>query len=254
MTTNKPLIESVASISISEGVAPAGHLESIEEVKEIAREELEIAVNAGSLVSFVAGLSAEEKDDVLYSTQFAQRAASAKEDRYQSVRPWYQAYVDILEQLGWVTEQFAFTHYEEDSGEVHMDAAAIKILAQLATAGQLTVLEGALEALRGLSEGSDEMTLLELNSTNEFGGNFQIGAAQKAENGAVSLVVGAFYFKTVNQQKRFLFFRWGKKSINFWTAAQKMTLNGEYFEQIRNAVTDKLGEGCEQLIRGIPLA
>ena len=205
-------------------------------------------------MSFVAGLSEEDKNDVLYSTQFAQRAASAKENRYQSVRSWYQSYADVLEQLGWVTEQFAFAHYEEDRGEVHMDAAAIKVIASLATAGQLTVLEGALKALKGLSEGSDEITLLEMNSSNEFGGNFQIGAAQQAENGAVSLVVGAFYFKTVNQQKRFLFFRWGKKNINFWTSAQKMTLNSEYFGQIRQAVKDKLGAGREDLIRGIELA
>lgn len=253
--TNKSLVSAVESIAISDDyIAPDAGLEGVGDVKMIEREELDVAIDAGSLVSFVAGLSAEEKDDVLYSTQFAQRAASAKADRFQAVRPWYQAYVDVLEQLGWVTEHFAFTHYDEDKGEVHMDSAAIKVLASIATAGQLTVLEGALKALQGLSEGSQEMTLLDVNSTNEFGGNFQIGAAQRADNGAVSLVLGAFYFKTVNQQKRFLFFRWGRKNINFWTSAQKMTLNSEFFGQVREAVTDKLGEGREQLIRAIELA
>ena len=251
---NEALIASVESIAVSERYeAPDSHLEGIGEVREIARDELKVAINAGSLVSFVDGLSAEQKDDVLYSTQFAQRAASATADRYQSVRAWYQAYTDTLEQLGWITEQFAFTHYDEDSGEIHMDSAAIRILTSIATGNQLDVLKSSLDALKGLAEDSGEISLLEFNSCNDFGGNFQIGAAQVAENGAVSLALGAFYFKTVNQQKKFLFFRWGGKSVNFWTSGQKMTLNSEYFGQVRDVVKEKLGEGRRDLIRGIEL-
>ena len=37
---------------------------------------LQAAVNAGSLLSFVDGVSAQEQDDILFSVQFAQRGAS----------------------------------------------------------------------------------------------------------------------------------------------------------------------------------
>lgn len=250
---NESLVSHINSLDISaELEIPT--LEAVGEVKQIAREDMQAAIDGGSLVSFVAGLTPAEKDDVLYSTQFAQRAASAKIDRFGFVRQWYEVYNNTLETLGWVTEQFAFTHYAEDEGEIHMDSAAIKVLASIASGGQLTTLQGALKALQELSEGSDEFTVLEMNGTNEFGGNFQIGSAQRTENGAVSLVIGAFYFKAVNQQRRFLFFRWGKKNINFWTAAQKMTLNDGFYGAVRDVVKEKLGQGREDAIRGIELA
>ncbi len=40
----------------------------------------------------------------LYSTQVAQRAASAKFDRFVETRDWYGLYVDVLDRLGWVGE------------------------------------------------------------------------------------------------------------------------------------------------------
>lgn len=250
---NMSLIESVRSLDIS-ATFEAPMEEAAGDGQQMARDEMQAAINGGSLLSFVSGLSKEHKDDVLFSTQFAQRAASAKVDRFAFPRQWYEIYNNTLETLGWVTEQFAFTHYDESEGEIHMDSAAIKVLASIAAGGQLTTLQGALDALKQLSEGTDQLTILESNSTNEFGGNFQIGTAQQAENGAVTLLVGAFFFKTVNQRRRFLFFSWGSDSINFWTGAQKMTLNSSFYAAVRDVVEEKLGEGREDVIRGIELA
>ena len=71
--------------------------------------------------------------------------------------------------------------------------------------------------------------------------------------GAVGLVVGAFYFNAVNSQKNFLFSRWGSRGVNLWTAAQRMTLNADYYDTIRETVREKLGAGRHQLIQGIEL-
>jgi hypothetical protein len=43
----------------------------------------------------------------------------------------------------------------------------------------------------------------------ELSGNFQIGAAQKAENGAASMALGAFYFRASDNRGKFLFLSWG---------------------------------------------
>lgn len=243
------LIAAIESIEIEQIPMP----ESLEESVPMDSSAIDAAINSGSVVSFVAGLDAQEKDDVINSTQFAQRAASKQVDRIDDVAQWYDIYNRTLGTLGWVTEQFAFTEYEQGQGDVRMDSAAIRILTSLATAGQLTVLKDALEALRSLSEGRD-ITLFERRSSSDVGGNFQIGAAQRADNGAVGLVVGAFYFNAVNSQKNFLFARWGNRSVNLWTAAQRMTLNGDFYDTIRETVRDKLGAGRQQLIRGIKLA
>src|SRR5262249_40998118 len=64
---------------------------------EPVTDTMRAAVNAGSILSFVSGVKANEKSDVLYSTQFAQRAASAQHNRYRASRKWYETYVDVLE-------------------------------------------------------------------------------------------------------------------------------------------------------------
>jgi hypothetical protein len=103
-------------------------------------DKMRAAVNAGSLVSFAAGLNAEEKGDVLYSTQLAQRAASAKHDRFAATRDWYGVYVDVLERLGWVGESFAFTDRGSSAGEFSMDKSALEVIATIATSNQLAIL------------------------------------------------------------------------------------------------------------------
>jgi hypothetical protein len=52
---------------------------------------------------------AEEKADVPFSVQFAQRAANARHDRFSEAGAWYQTLVVVLERLGWVGEAFALT-------------------------------------------------------------------------------------------------------------------------------------------------
>jgi hypothetical protein len=214
---------------------------------------LEAAVNAGSILSFVDGLDTRQKDDVLFSTQFAQRAASAIYNRFTETRKWYESYVEMLENLGWIVEQIAFSHYDEDQGSLRMDSAALKIIAAIATQNQMIVLKEALSALEKLAEDSKEIKLFDFNTAVEFNGNFQIGAVQKTDSGALSVALGAFYFKSVDNKRRFLFFSWGRHTVNFWTAAQKLTLSDCFYSQIRNVVAEKLGE-AGKLIAAIPLA
>ena len=105
--------------------------------------DVQAVVNVGSLVSFVDGLDAQSKDDVLDSLQLAQRAASAVHDRFADVQGWYQKYLEVLNQIGWVTEQFAFVSNQHSEGDVRMDQAALAVIMAIATQNQLAILKEA---------------------------------------------------------------------------------------------------------------
>jgi hypothetical protein len=62
------------------------------------------------------------------------------------------------------------------------------------------------------------------------------------------MVLGAFHFKATDARRRFLFFSWGAKEVEFWTAAQKMTLNTTLYAGHRDAVLNKLGEKARDYI------
>ena len=221
---------------------------------EVGARETQAAVNAGSVVSFVDGLNAQDRDDVMFSTQFAQRAASANFDRFLEVANWYSDYVQMLEILGWVVPQFGFTHYELGESELRMDAAALDVIAAVATGGQTAILKKTLDVLRGLGDESKQIKLFDFHSSVQFGGNFQMGAVQKSENGVLSVALGAFHYQSRDNRKGILFFRWGRKTVNFWTSAQTLTLNQTLYDRVRDVVADKLGDGGRDLIADINLA
>jgi hypothetical protein len=211
-------------------------------------DKMRAAINAGSLVSFVAGLNAEEKGDVLYSTQLAQRAASAKHDRFAATKDWYGVYVDVLERLGWVGESFAFTDRGSSAGEFSMDKSALEVIATIATSNQLAILVKTLDTLKKLGEDERAVRIFDLQAMAEVSGNFQIGAVQRADNEALSLVLGAFHFDTSDHRGRFLFWKWGAEAIHFWTAVRKMSLNRTFYAKHRNAVVSKLAADAADYI------
>jgi hypothetical protein len=203
-------------------------------------DKLRAAVDGGSIVSFVAGLNAEQMSDVLYSTQLAQRAASAKFDRFAATREWYGAYIDVLDRLGWVGEGLAFSQRDTSAGQFSMDKAALDVIATVAAGNQLAILVRTLDTLKKLGEGDRPLRIFDLQAMQELSGNFQIGAAQKAENGATSMALGAFHFRASDNRGKFLFFSWGAKAVEFWTAVRKMTLNDALYGTHRDAVIARL--------------
>ena len=219
----------------------------------LAGHGVRAAVNAGSVVSFVAGVSVSEKDDVLFSTQLAQRAASAMHDRYDATADWYRVYVEVLARLGWSGEGFAFTRRESSAGEFSMDKSALDVILTIATGNQLAVLVKALDVLKGLADDDGAIRVFELQAMAELSGNFQLGAVQRANNGALSLALGAFHFRTTDTRGRMLFFRWGQEQIDFWAAAQKMTLNAAHYAGLRQAVIDKLAEDAGDYIAALDI-
>lgn len=212
------------------------------------------AVNGSAVVGFVAGLSAAEKEDVLYSTQLAQRAATARHDRHADTEGWYGAYISVLERLGWSGAGFAFTAREGESGRFTMDKSALEVVAAIATSNQLAILVKSLDILKGLADGDGAIRLWEMQALAETSGNFQLGAVERAGNGALTLALGAFHFRTKEHRKRALFWRWGAEEIAFWAAAQTLTLNTRHYAGLRQAVIEKLAEDAADYIAALAVA
>jgi hypothetical protein len=187
---------------------------------------------------------------VLYSTQFAQRAANKKFDRFAATEAWYGVYGSVLDNLGWGVEAFAFSEAHSASGKLKLDRAALEVIQEIASGGQLAMLVKTMGALKKLSEGERAITLFELNSRRDLSGNFQLGAAEKS-GGAISLALGAFRFRAIDNRGGFLFAMWGLGEIQFWTAARKMTLNPGHYAVHRDAVIAKLKAEAANYVAGL---
>jgi hypothetical protein len=214
---------------------------------------LDAAVNAGSILSFVDNVGASERSDILFSVQFAQRAADAICDRFAETRTWYGKFNEVLEAIGWATEQYAFVTHDQGQGSLRMDKAALSVIAAIASGNQLQVITASIAALEKLSDKDKAITLFDYYSTTDLSGNFQIGAVQRSKTGALSMALGAFYFRAPVRQKKFLFFEWGSSEVNFWTAAQKMTFNIAIYAKVRRTIEQKLGASAVDHIASIQI-
>jgi hypothetical protein len=217
-------------------------------------DNLNAAVDAGSVLSFVSGVDANEKADILFSVQLAQRAANAAVDRYAQTRAWYSKYNEVLEAVGWATEQYAFAAHKQAEGDFRMDKEALAVVAAIATGNQLQVLTASISALEELAAGDGAIMLFDTHAAADLSGNFQIGAVQKGTNGSLSMALGAFYFHTTDQRSKFLFFQWGGNDVNFWTAATKMTFNRAIYDKLRDTVEDKLGKKALDFISKLDIS
>ncbi|MBP0624989.1 peptidoglycan recognition protein family protein [Cupriavidus consociatus] len=211
------------------------------------------SIDGGSVISFVADLNQQDTSDVLYSVQIAQRGASGFFDRFSQTQLWYQKYIEILSNLGWASEQLAFSHYTQSQGDFQMDQAALAVIAAVAMQNQLAVLQQSIAALARVAESDGTIRLFDFHASEQDSGNFQIGAVQRLPNGALSMALGAFYFRCVDSRKRFLFLKWGAEEVNFWTAAQRMTLNTGFYAKRREAVIAKLGADANSYLADLPV-
>lgn len=224
----------------------------IERTKSVGGEP-SAAINAGSIVAFAAGTSAEEQEDILYSMQLAQRAASGVADRYTAVKDWYREYVRVLAETGWTMGSFNLNAQKVDQSEVEVAKAALEILAAAATGPQSAVLLAAIKALQGMAKDDGFITLFEHYGAKGLVGNFQISDVKRGAAGELAIVTGAFQIEMAERQEKFLFFTWHKKGVSVWGDATRATFNRTHYAELRETVRSMLGKEARKAIASLPL-
>lgn len=212
------------------------------------------AVNLGALLSFVDNVPPQQRQDVLDTVQLAQRAATGLFNRHSETEQWYSKFTEVLERVGWVMNQFAFVKHNQEAGDLRVDKSALQVLAAFATQGALGILSESLRALEKLADNAREITLFDQFASTEGSGNFQIGVAEISEQGALSMALGAFHYRAAGKKTKVVFASWGARQVNFWSAAQRMTLNNRRFDdRAREAARKVLGDTSRYIMQIGPL-
>lgn len=218
-----------------------------------SQQALQSAVNASSVISFVENLTPQQKEDVLLSTLFAQRAADAVFDPVKERDAWFTNYMEMLSLLGWSREAAPFEASQKMKGNGSFDQVILSTLAQVATGNQFRIVQSAINALRGLAQDDGKIKLFDFETSSSTGGNFQIGSAEASGN-IISMALGAFNFTFKDRKQNILFVSWGKNELDYWLSAQKLSLSPDVYSDVRDIVRDKLADTRKTLIADIELA
>lgn len=210
-------------------------------------------ITAGSVISFVSGVSGQHRQDVLDSTLFAQFAANASANRETDAQTWYSTYLNTLGALAWTSQGFDFQLYGVSSSSFQLDDVVLDIVKAAFTADEYAVVKSSIDALKKLKGDDDRIKLFGHNAVNSGAGNFQIGAVTET-NGALAMHTLGAYFSSSDTQTDFLFAHYKSSGTTIYKGVQSMTLNDSQYGNIRDAVQKRLGKNIEDFVLNVPLS
>ena len=209
-------------------------------------------VVAGGVVSFTDRLKGQQKQDVLNSTLFCQLAADYKYNR--ETEDWYHYYIDVMAQIGYVSESFQFTRFQGSGSSFTMDKVVLDILRAVAEENEMAIMDATIKAFEALADSDDRIVLFDNRSQKNTNGGYQIYPCTVDSNNDVSLSLGGFFFTSEQHAVKLLFFSYSHNSTYFFTSSQKTILNMDVYDFVRQAIIDELGDRAIHNVLNIPLA
>ncbi|SFD20704.1 hypothetical protein SAMN05518672_1011044 [Chitinophaga sp. CF118] len=205
-----------------------------------------------SIVSFVAGVSPENRQDILDSTLLAQLAAGHLYPNPQDLKLWYEKYTEVLRNIGWTIQLNEFSEVSSSGSLFEMKNAILGIVSAAFGGNYVAIVTNVLDALKSLSDSDSKIVAFEKNTHSLGKGTFQLAMVEEV-NGAVALHMAGFIISTSSEVKRILFFSSKKEKATVSSNSMACALNKETYATVRNTVKQKLGDKAQQYIAEITI-
>ncbi|WP_433766609.1 hypothetical protein [Pseudomonas putida] len=199
-------------------------------------------VVGSEVLSFVKGVSAERRQDIVDCALLAQLAANKKASVSTGVFDWYNAYFEVLENLGWVIQSKDFQSYsgETEGLETH---DAILAVAAVALGGGSTawlIVEATIKAMKSMKKDDPWITIFNRESQRAQVSRFQIGLAQEEPTGEFAITLMAFELTANMDTTQVLFFKFHTDKFKLQDCSGKITVNDAVLTGIRDNLREKL--------------
>lgn len=205
-----------------------------------------------SLVSFISEVSGQNRSDVLNTTLLAQMAANKKFPLESDMLKWYQAFIDVLSNIGWQIEGAEISTFEASKAVFEIEDAIINILTTAFGGSFMPVIVKTLDSIKNLSNKDHKIIAFEKNTHTLTKGCFQIALAVET-NGVVSMQLGTFLLTSANKIKQILLFKAKRDKTTLQYTSRRGTLNSEAYGLVRDAVRQKLGANISTYVAEIEI-
>ncbi len=231
-----------------EGFERAGEIIGLNAQKDQAM------VVASDIVSFMKDVSIEQREDFVNSSLLAQLVASEKVPDKTDIIEWYEAYFDVLENIGWVSQDRGFSSYTEEPDGLETHEAILKFaevfLGHSPAALKNVVLT--LEALTSMDSSKPWMTIFDRESKHAKTGHFQIALAERGDNDQFLVSLMAFSLKAEATMTQVLFFKIRTGEVELEKYFGKVAHNNEVLSSIRDPLKQKIAAYTNDYIAKLP--
>jgi hypothetical protein len=129
-------------------------LEGLESVAEFDfdRAKSQAMIVGSDIVSFVQGVTEERRRDIVNSALLAQLVANKRVPDTADLLQWYDAYFDVLSNIGWVIQSRQLVDHTERSDGFEAHQAIMTVAASLLGPGAaaMSVIKATLDALKSM--------------------------------------------------------------------------------------------------------
>jgi hypothetical protein len=238
------------SFGISKGVAKAP-----ESAFDIAKDQATVV--GSDVISFVKGVTPEQRTDIVNAALLAQLVANKKvmePTTLPDVVGWYEEYFDVLSHIGFVIQDKGFAVYEEKSQDFEAHKAILELATALlaGTPGALVVLKKTLEALAKMAGDSPWITLYERESRSANTARFQASLVSQDENALFLVSLIAFGLEATSEVKQVLFFKFRKNEVKLQHHSGKVTINAPVLASVRDQITQRLIPFTTEYVEHLP--
>jgi hypothetical protein len=201
-------------------------------------------VVGSEVVSFVKGVSAERREDIVNSALFAQLVANKKVPDRNDVFGWYDAYFQALAQLGWVIQNKTFNGYQEEADGLEAHEAILQVAGVLLGAAPtaLAIVTTTIEAMKSMDADNPWITIFDRESRSAKAARFQIALAEESPDGQFMVNLMAFGLEAESSITQILFFKIRKNKVDLRHSSGQVTVNEAVLRDNRDRLKARLAE------------
>jgi hypothetical protein len=212
------------------------------------------AVVGSDIVSFVKGVSAERREAIVNSSMLAQLVAKKKVPDSTRLVEWYDAYFDVLTNIGWVIQDKSFAEYREQAQNFEAHKAILAVAGTLLGAAPtaLALVKVTLDALQSMSEDSPWITLFNRESQTARTARFQVSLAEENPDGEFIVTLMAFGLEATSTISQVLFFKAKANEATLKHASGRVTINTAVLDGVGEQIKNKLVASAADFVKALP--
>lgn len=212
------------------------------------------AVVGSDVISFVSGVTAERREAIINSSLLAQLVAKKKVSDPNRIYDWYDAYFEVLTNIGWVMQDRSFAEYRENSQnfEAHKAILAVATAVLGAAPAALALVTTTINALHSMDESTPWITIFNRESQTARTARFQISLVEQEEGGQFFVTLMAFGLEAKASITQVLFFKARASEATLRHFSGKVTINTTVLDSIKEDLKAKLAGGAADYVSTLP--
>ena len=208
--------------------------------------DIEQATTVGSQISeFARTVPPDMRHSVDNAFLLAQLAANFHLDENGGgTREWYQKYIEVLQNAGWVVESKgdSFRKIKGSSLEVHKEIIPVITAALGPAAAAASVVVTTLKGLEAMDKSQPWITLFDRESQRAKANQFQVSYVEVDENKVPRMTLASFELNAERSVTQVLFFKFSGASAELSHFETKMSINQSAFDNGKTIIAQRLAD------------